>query len=188
MKRYLLSIYQPEGDPPPPEVLEKVMRDVDAVNQELKAAGAWVFAGGLRAPSAATVVRLLDGDVLRHRQLGYLPAGLAQIYAILGHRQLMQRSYGCGSAAGSMHKKCPQSFRPYAAAPTPVTSFHTWDRTARSARYSSAFNRCRRGQKCPRIASKAERKRWVCPSALTLCITRSRLLVGWWQFSAQLFR
>ena len=64
MKQYLLSIYQPEGDPPPPEILEKVMRDVDAVNQELKAAGAWVFAGGLRAPSAATVVRLQDADLL----------------------------------------------------------------------------------------------------------------------------
>ena len=64
MKQYLLSIYQPDGDPPPPEVLAHVMRDVDAMNQELKAAGAWVFAGGLHAPSTATVVRLRDGEVL----------------------------------------------------------------------------------------------------------------------------
>jgi hypothetical protein len=64
MKQYLLSIYQPDGDPPPPDDLEKVMRDVYAVRQELKAAGAWVFAGGLHAPSTATVVRLQDGDVL----------------------------------------------------------------------------------------------------------------------------
>ena len=64
MKLYLLSIYQPEGDPPPPEVLEQVMRDIDALNRELKAAGAWVFAGGLHPPSTATVVRLRDGDVL----------------------------------------------------------------------------------------------------------------------------
>ena len=64
MKQYLLSIYQPDGAPPPPEVLEQVMRDVDALNQELKAAGAWVFAGGLHPPSTATVVRLRDGDVL----------------------------------------------------------------------------------------------------------------------------
>jgi hypothetical protein len=47
MKQYLLSIYQPDGDPPPPEFLEKVMRDVSAVRQEMKAAGAWVFGGGL---------------------------------------------------------------------------------------------------------------------------------------------
>ena len=64
MKQYLLSVYQPDGDPPAPEVLETIMRDLDALNQELKAAGAWVFAGGLHAPSTATVVRLKDGDVL----------------------------------------------------------------------------------------------------------------------------
>jgi hypothetical protein len=64
MTQYLLSIYQPDGDPPPPEVLGRVMRDVDALNQELKAAGAWVFSGGLHAPSTATVLRLRDGDLL----------------------------------------------------------------------------------------------------------------------------
>ena len=40
------------------------MRDVDALNRELKAAGAWVFAAGLHPPSTATVVRLQDGEVL----------------------------------------------------------------------------------------------------------------------------
>jgi hypothetical protein len=64
MKQYLLSIYQPDGDPPPRQILDQVMRDVNALNQELKAAGAWVFAGGLHAPSTATVVRLRDGDLL----------------------------------------------------------------------------------------------------------------------------
>jgi hypothetical protein len=46
MKQYLLSVIQPDGDPPPSEVLEPIMRDLDALNQELKAAGAWVFQGG----------------------------------------------------------------------------------------------------------------------------------------------
>lgn len=64
MTHYLLSIYQPDGDPPPPELLDQVMRAIDALNQELKAAGAWVFTGGLHAPSTATVVRPRDGDVL----------------------------------------------------------------------------------------------------------------------------
>ena len=64
MKQYLLSIYQPDGDPPPPEVLEPIMRDLDAVNQELKAAGAWVFAAGLHDASTATVLRLQNGEVL----------------------------------------------------------------------------------------------------------------------------
>ncbi len=64
MTQYLLSIYQPDGDPPPPAVLGKFMRDVAALNRELKAAGAWVFDAGLHPPSTATVVRLQDGDVL----------------------------------------------------------------------------------------------------------------------------
>jgi hypothetical protein len=64
MKQYLLSVYQPDGDPPPPEVLEKVMRDVDSLDQELRTAGVWVFAGGLHPPSTATVVRYRDGEVL----------------------------------------------------------------------------------------------------------------------------
>jgi hypothetical protein len=64
MKQYLLSVYQPEGDPPAPEVLEPIMRELDVLNQEIKAAGAWVFAGGLHPPSTATVLRPKDSDVL----------------------------------------------------------------------------------------------------------------------------
>lgn len=64
MKQYMLSIYQPDGEPPPPDMLAKVMRDMDALRQDLKAAGAWVFAGGLHAPDTATVVQLQDGDLL----------------------------------------------------------------------------------------------------------------------------
>jgi hypothetical protein len=64
MTRYLLSVYQPEGDAPPPDVLEKIMRDLDAFHHELKAAGAWVFAGGLHAQSTATVVRVQGDEVL----------------------------------------------------------------------------------------------------------------------------
>ena len=64
MKLYLLSVYQPDGDPPPPEILEPVMRQVRALQDELKAAGAWVFAGGLHPPTTATVVRVQNGDVV----------------------------------------------------------------------------------------------------------------------------
>jgi hypothetical protein len=64
VKQYLLSIYQPDGDPPPPAVLAEVMRDVEAWNQQLKAAGAWVFTGGLHPPDTATVVRMRGGDAL----------------------------------------------------------------------------------------------------------------------------
>ena len=61
MKQYLLSVYHPEGDLPAPEVMEEITRDVTALNAELQAAGAWVFAGGLYPSSTATVVRA-DGD------------------------------------------------------------------------------------------------------------------------------
>jgi len=65
MKQYLLSIYQPDGETPPPDVLAQVMREVDALNQDMKAAGVWVFSAGLHPPSTATVVRLeRDGDLL----------------------------------------------------------------------------------------------------------------------------
>ena len=64
MKQYLLSIYQPDGDPPPPEVLGPLMRKVDAVMDEIRASGAWVFNGGLHAPSTATVLRLKSDEVL----------------------------------------------------------------------------------------------------------------------------
>jgi hypothetical protein len=64
MTQYLLSINQPDGPPPPSVDLEKVMRDVNAVIAEMKAAGAWVFNGGLHQPTTATVVRFKDGEVL----------------------------------------------------------------------------------------------------------------------------
>ena len=64
MTGYLLSIYQPEGDAPPRAERERIMGELDALNAELKAAGAWVFAGGLHAPSTSTVLRPRDGDVL----------------------------------------------------------------------------------------------------------------------------
>jgi len=54
--QYLLSIYQPGFDPPPADVLEKISADVEAVRNEMRAAGAWVFSGGLHAPTSATVI------------------------------------------------------------------------------------------------------------------------------------
>jgi hypothetical protein len=64
MTQYLLSVYHPDGQPLPPEVQERSMRDVDALNQEMMAAGAWVFAGGLHPSSTATVLRVQNGEVL----------------------------------------------------------------------------------------------------------------------------
>jgi hypothetical protein len=64
MTQYLLSIYQPDGQAPAPEVMDRVARNLHALNEELKAAGSWVFTGGLHAPGTATVVRAKDSDVV----------------------------------------------------------------------------------------------------------------------------
>jgi hypothetical protein len=64
MQQYLISVYQPDGDPPPPEVLGPIMQKVEAWGEELGAAGAWVFTGGLHPPSTATVVRVRDGEAI----------------------------------------------------------------------------------------------------------------------------
>ncbi|GAC1317702.1 MAG: YciI family protein [Chloroflexota bacterium] len=65
MKMYLLSVVTPtNGTQPAPEVLSKIMERVVAYQQELKDSGAWVFSGGLEAPSTATLVRVQDDSVL----------------------------------------------------------------------------------------------------------------------------
>jgi hypothetical protein len=64
MPQYLLSVYQPDGPTPPPETMDRIVADLDALNQEMQAAGAWVFSGGLHPPSTATVVRVQGGQTL----------------------------------------------------------------------------------------------------------------------------
>ncbi|MFE9172118.1 YciI family protein [Streptomyces kebangsaanensis] len=65
MKYYLLSVIQPsEGTPPSAEALSEVMAGVEAFHQELREAGAWVFAGGLYGPETARVLRPRGEDVL----------------------------------------------------------------------------------------------------------------------------
>lgn len=63
MTKYLLSVYQPDGPPPATVNLERIMRDVGALREEMQAAGAWVFSGGLHEAGSATVLRPTDGDV-----------------------------------------------------------------------------------------------------------------------------
>lgn len=64
MKYYLLSVVQPVGEPPAPEVLEEIGGKLDVFHRELREAGAWVFAGGLHGPESATVLRPRGEDVL----------------------------------------------------------------------------------------------------------------------------
>lgn len=65
MTQYLLSVYYDEGSvQPPAEELAQIVKNVDAVHAELRAAGAWIFGGGLHDPTTATVVRARNGQVL----------------------------------------------------------------------------------------------------------------------------
>ena len=64
MKRYLLSIYQPDGPTPPADALAAVMQRVDDLTSEMNTRGAWVFAGGLHPATSATVVRVERGETL----------------------------------------------------------------------------------------------------------------------------
>lgn len=64
MSQYLLSVYQPDGPVPDPEVLAAIGADLDTLNADLRAAGAWVFSNGLLPPSTATVLRPSGADVL----------------------------------------------------------------------------------------------------------------------------
>lgn len=59
MAQYLLSVVTPgEGaQPPSPTELEAIMARVGALQTDMREAGVWVFAGGLEAPSTATVLR-----------------------------------------------------------------------------------------------------------------------------------
>lgn len=65
MTHYLLAVHHsPDAPPPSPEQMQTAFRQVDAFNAELKAAGAWVFGGGLHPPDIATVVRATDGETI----------------------------------------------------------------------------------------------------------------------------
>ena len=65
MTQYLLSIYQPDGDRRRPRCWSRSWPTLArARTRRCKAAGAWVFTGGLHPPSTATVLRPTDGDVL----------------------------------------------------------------------------------------------------------------------------
>jgi hypothetical protein len=68
MARYLLSAHSVEGEAREPmsdEEMHEVMARVNALEGEMRSAGAWVFGGRLHGPDTATVVRVSDsGEVL----------------------------------------------------------------------------------------------------------------------------
>jgi hypothetical protein len=121
MKQYLLSIYQPDGEPPPPESLEKVMRDVNALIEEARAAGVWVFNGGLHPPSTATVVRFRGGDALitdgpfaeaKEYLGGFLVVKVPDLDAALGWARKLARAVTL-EGRGDVEAGLPIEVRPF---------------------------------------------------------------------------
>lgn len=63
--QYMLSVHSVEGEPHlTAEEFQQSFVDVSALGDELEAAGAWVFAGGLHPASTATVVRSVGGRIV----------------------------------------------------------------------------------------------------------------------------
>jgi hypothetical protein len=65
MTQYLLSVWHDENYELDFESADaqRAMAQVDALNNELQTAGAWVFGGGLHPASSATVLRVAGGEV-----------------------------------------------------------------------------------------------------------------------------
>ena len=65
MTQYLLAVYPPADQAElVPEQMDQLYGEVEKLNAEIQAAGAWVFGGGLHPPATATVVRAQGGDVI----------------------------------------------------------------------------------------------------------------------------
>ena len=70
MTQYLLSVHTgvesgSDGGPPPSEAAAQAQyQEILALEEDMKAAGAWLFSGRLTEPDLATVVRVAAGDVL----------------------------------------------------------------------------------------------------------------------------
>ena len=67
MAKYLLSVHSVEGeagDPMTEQEMQQFMGRVGALEEEMKAEGAWLFGGALHEAETATVVRVSNGEVL----------------------------------------------------------------------------------------------------------------------------
>lgn len=104
MSHYLLSICHPaDAVRPEPDELDAVMRRVAVVDADLRAAGAWVFAGGLHDPSTATVVDtrgagpvMTDGPFVETKEQvgGIVVIDVADLDAALGWAERLSDAIG----------------------------------------------------------------------------------------------
>lgn len=73
MTQYLVAIYRPDDYDPSTED-EAMSRDIDALNDEMRAAGVRTFVGGLRLPGSARSLRAQTDGKLRITDGPYLEA------------------------------------------------------------------------------------------------------------------
>jgi hypothetical protein len=67
MAQYMLSLHSGGAEPREPMSdadMQRSHREITALNEELRSAGAWLFAARLHPPDTATVVRMAGGEVL----------------------------------------------------------------------------------------------------------------------------
>ena len=67
MAKYLLATHSVEGEAPPSmtdEEMQQAGKEMQALNEEIRAAGAWVFGGALDGPETATVMDNIAGDAV----------------------------------------------------------------------------------------------------------------------------
>lgn len=66
MSQYLLSVHGSEEDYATidPAATQTMYADVEAFNEQVRQAGAWVYANGLMPAETATVVRVTNGETV----------------------------------------------------------------------------------------------------------------------------
>lgn len=74
MAQYLISVYRPNGFDHSTSLDAVARRSIDALNEEMNAAGAIIFVGGLRPTTAARHFTLQPDDSLVAQDGAYLAA------------------------------------------------------------------------------------------------------------------
>lgn len=67
MAQYMLSVHSGAGEARPQmseEEMQQGWQKINALEEELKSSGAWVFSARLHPPDTATVVRASGGEIL----------------------------------------------------------------------------------------------------------------------------
>ncbi|MEP6816922.1 MAG: YciI family protein [Marmoricola sp.] len=67
MTQYMLSVHSAPGEarePMTPEQMQQSFQQINALEEDMKSAGAWVFSGRLSEPDTATVMRMSGGEAL----------------------------------------------------------------------------------------------------------------------------